>query len=239
MKNLNITIHDDHYSANNIEHGRLAKAFISDLSRNIFLKSYLYWEKYQEIGASEMPLLHSEKNIYSIISSSIDKITPLHAAEWPFSAPDGFDKSKRIVDFWCANKEGEGYGKLINYFIEIKKFDYCVSEGTKEEITKHASSIVDDIINQISNLKKIKPKWAGDGNVYVGIIIVPGYHSSSRDPKFGPESVISSIYDKIHKGSGAQLIASTWNIPEYMEIQWEDHTCQFVTIAAIVVSTKK
>ena len=132
MKKIKISFDDKYFKSDEIIHGRVVKKFLEELMTNVFKKANLYWQVHSDLtGESELPLLHNERNLYSIFASAIDEITPVHLSEWSFNQADTGVGTKR-VDFWCLNKNG-GEGKAINYFVELKKNGYCLSEGRKEE----------------------------------------------------------------------------------------------------------
>lgn len=237
--NLDISIDDGNYRSDNIEHGRLVKGFFVELSKGIFRKAYAHWWAYREyVGQHDIPLLYSERNLYSHFAAALDDITPVHLSEWPFKLPIGFDANRRVVDFWCMNKAADS-GKALNYFIEVKKTCYSVSTGTREEMAGYAQAVVNDAIDQLTMLKRLKPDWWGDGDVFLAMTVIHGYQAANRGGLHSHDTVLKELARLIDGKLGAQLIASTWTLPEEMEVQWDTGRCRFITIAGIAITKKR
>lgn len=238
MANLKIEIDDKYFKADSITHGRKVRKFFEKLSSNVFNQSYRYWNEHRKLTKiSELPLCHNERNLYSIFACAINKITPIHLSEWAFNAEHTGGGSRR-PDFWCLTKDGKA-GKQINYYIEIKKTYYCISEGTMDGFTWRAESAINDLAKQITELKGIAPNWHGDGEVFLGIIVIHGYYNKNKNLASDESTIrenINDVLDKEFKEHQAQLILSTWILPEDMKDQWESDNCRFVSIAGIAVS---
>lgn len=185
-----------------------------------------------------MPLLYTERNLYSIFAAAIDEITPIHLSEWSLNKSYTNSEKSRRVDFWCLNKS-ETNGKVLNYFIELKKNYYCVSTGTIEDLCVTASKAVEEITKQVIDIKKLKLNWSGEGDVYLGMIVTHGYRPSNKESEYNELTVRDKIYDLLDKRSGAQLLFSTWKLPENMPIQWKSEKCDFVTISTVVVTKRR
>ena len=236
---LDIAVNDAYYDADAIEHGRLARTFFKSLAENVFERSHQFWRSYNEfVDRPELPLLYSERNLYSIFASAVADITPVHLSEWSFPTPDAAERNRRIVDFWCLDKQAKT-GKALNYFIELKKTHYCVSSGTDEGLAENTKAVIDEAVDQISMLKQIRPDWHGDGDVFTAVAAIHGYHSKKRSVAYSADHLVDSLYGMIDQRLGAQLIASTWTLPDDMDIQWENHRCAFVSIAGIVLTKKR
>lgn len=238
MAKLDIKLDDKYYKADSIIHGRKIRKFFEKLTSNVFQQSYLYWnENFKLTDENELPLCYSERNLYSIFASAINKITPVHLSEWVFNAADTGDSSRR-PDFWCLTKDGNA-GKCINYFIEVKKTYYCVSEGTMDNFTSSATSTIRNLETQINDLKNISPNWLGDGYVFLGIVVIHGYYNQNKNVGFDESNIRENIKEILDKRLKAQLILSTWILPENMDVQWERDKCRFVSIAGIAITKSK
>lgn len=238
MARLDIKLDDNYYKADSIIHGRKIRKFFEKLTSNVFQQSYRYWnENLKLTGESELPLCYNERNLYSIFASAINKITPVHLSEWGFNAADTRDSSRR-PDFWCLTKDGNA-GKRINYFIEVKKTYYCVSEGTMDNFTSNATFTIKNLVTQINDLKNIRPNWIGDGDVFLGMVVIHGYYNQNKNVGFDETILRENIKEILDKRLKAQLILSTWTLPENMDVQWEKDICSFVTIAGIVITRSK
>jgi hypothetical protein len=176
--------------------------------------------------------------LYSIFASAINKITPVHLSEWAFNRNEYESENSRRVDFWCLTKDGNA-GKRLHYFIELKKTYYCLSEGTNERLTENARKAIDELSSQIRAIKNLGPDWDGDGNVFLGIIVIHGYHPSNKETSYDETAIRENIYKSLDKKLKAQLIFSTWNLPKDMNVQWENDKCKFVTIAGIAITKHK
>jgi hypothetical protein len=235
MANLSISVDDKYYKADSIIHGRKIRKFFEKLTANVFHQSYRYWNEHHKLTEHpELPLCHNERNLYSIFAAAINKITPIHLSEWVFNNEDTGDGCRR-PDFWCLVKNGNA-GQCINYFIEIKKTYYCISDGTMDRFTSHAESIINDLEEQIINLKKIRPNWIGDGEVFLGIVVIHGYYNKNKDVGFDENTIRENIHNILDKRRKSQMLLSTWTLPQNMDVQWENDKCEFVSIAGIAIT---
>jgi hypothetical protein len=239
MAKLSIVVDKKYFKSDSIVHGRKIGDFFEQLTANVFSQSYQYWKASRDfVEYAELPLLYKERNLYSIFASAINKITPIHLSEWSFNKSDhDADKSRR-VDFWCLTKDGD-IGKCIHYFIELKKAYYCISDGTKEDLTANANKTIHDLSSQIKDLKKLGLNWDGDGNVFLGVIVIHGYYSSKKEVGFDETTIRENIYNALDKRLKAQLIFSTWHLPKNMDVHWENDKCKFITIAGIAITKHK
>lgn len=238
---LDIVVDPAHYCARDINHGQLAREFFEALTANVFRQSHRFWRMYNNYaGFNEMPLLYSERNLYSTFATAIGDLTPVHLSEWPFTTlPVWAPKDSRVVDFWCLSRPRQS-GKALNYFLELKHGYYSISSGTDEGLNGDLGKKVDEAIHQIYQLKKLNPDWGGDGAVFMALVVIPGYHANSRSVAYGPKDILSSLHRRLDGRSGAQLIMSTWSIPRGMELdQLDNRRCAFVSIAGIVLTRKR
>lgn len=232
---LSIETIDKYYCSDSIENGRIVKRFFNKLCNNIFKKTYMY---YNYLGTNELSILFGERNIYSCIAAAIDEITPVHMSEFIFSkSSHKVSEKDRRVDFYCMHKYGNK-GKKINYFIEVKKGWYCLNKRSKYELNKSIENGIRNLVDQISVIKKISPNWDGFYDVYLGIIIIHGYHNNGDDT-YNCNDVLDNIYNLLDKRKNYQLISSTWTLPGDMGVNWKKDRCRFVTIQGIVGSKKK
>lgn len=240
MARLNISVDDKYFKSDSISHGRLIRVFFENLAKNVFNQSYHFWKAQKDLlGVNEIPLLYSERNLYSTFAVAINEITPVHLSEWAFNKSDEATEKSRRVDFWCLNKNSET-GRCLNYFIEIKKTWYCVSEGTDESFTSGAKSTIDELVNQLSEIKKLKPDWEGDGNVFLGVVVIPGYYSSKKESGFDESIIREEIqHNLLDKRIKSQMIISTWILPGEMETQWETKKYKFISIVGIAITKTK
>lgn len=236
---LNIALDKKYYKSDAIDNGRVVSKFFEALTRNVFNQSYRYWKRNLELtGNGEIPILHGERNLYSTFAVAIDKITPIHLSEWSFNSSDykKIEKSRR-VDFWCLNQDGKA-GNPINYFIEIKKGWYSLNENSNEGFQKAIAEDIKSLAQQTTSIKKISPQWGNVDDVFLGISIIHGYYRDGKE-YYEDTQVRENIYQQIDKRLNAQLLISTWTIPESTDIQWEKDKCRFISIAGIVISKKR
>lgn len=235
---LNIELDKKYYKSDFIENGRVVSKFFNIFSDNIFNQSYKYYESTKNINAvPELPILFDERNLYSLVAVALDKITPIHLTEWPFNTSDNDIEKLRRVDFWCLNKDGKT-GKPINYFIELKKGWYCLNKNSKEGFDERINGRIKSLVEQTKSLKSIAPNWENVDDVFLGILIIHGYYKSGEE-YFDSKNVRDNIYNDIDKRMNAQLLFSTWILPEDMNVQWEGDKCKFISIAGIVITKKK
>jgi hypothetical protein len=236
---LEISLNEEYFKSDKIEHGRLIKKFFCSLTENVFNQSWDFYQEYQKITKQNLlPLLESERNQYSLFASAINKITPIHLSECSFNKSEIEIDNSRRVDFWCLNKNGED-GKSINYFIELKKGFYCLSKGTKSQFVGVLEKNINELVTQVHGLKKIKPGWHGDDDVYLGIVVIHGYHAAAKESEFNEEQIIYNTHKLLDGRLGAQLLMNTWTLPEELGVQWDSDKCKFISIVGIAISTKR
>ncbi|MBL4617221.1 MAG: hypothetical protein JKY46_05955 [Robiginitomaculum sp.] len=237
---LDIKNDDKCYNSDSIENGRIIKDFFQRLSKNIFEQAKRYDKKHHELTKDhDLSLLYSERVIGSTISCAINEITPVHLSEWGFNKSEENTDANRRVDFWCLHKRNDT-GKALNYFLEIKKSGYKLEKNFIYQVTKDK---IKELLGQVQSLKGISPEWLGDDDAFIGIIIVHGYcndNSVEKDIIGTPEKLREHIYNEIDKRSGAQLLISTWMLPDNIEAKWgNDDICKFVSIAGLVITKKR
>lgn len=235
---LDIELDKKYYKSDFIENGRVVSKFFKMFSDNIFNQSYKYYESTKNInGVPELPILFDERNLYSLVAVALDKITHIHLTEWSFNTSDNDIEKSRRVDFWCLNKVGKT-GKPINYFIELKKGWYCLNKNSKEGFDKRINKQIKSLVEQTKSLKSIAPNWEYVDDVFLGILIIHGYYKNGKE-YFDSKNVRENIYNDIDKRLNAQLLFSTWTLPEDMNLQWEGDKCKFISIAGIVITKKR
>lgn len=234
----NFVINDNFYKSDSIKNGRRAKSFFKKLARNIFEQSVLFYEKNLLIsGVKEFPLFFEERNLYSLFSVAINKITPIHLSEWTFCKDLACKKEdrQRTVDFWCLSKNREN-GVPVNYFIEVKKGYYCLTSRSSYEITKYVKNNLDVLVEQISDLEKINPDWNNFDNIYMGIAIVHNYYSKN-DIFYNENDLVNSVSANFSRIKNIQIISASYVFPEgFCTDQWESNKPGSVTILGFVLS---
>jgi hypothetical protein len=237
---LNIKIDKKYYKADTISNGRIIRAFFERLTQNVFEQSYSYWKNYYEImkETGHLPILYTERNLYSTFAAAVDKITPIHLSEYSFNqnaCKDLTSNNQRRVDLWCLNREGNS-GTPLNYFIEIKKGSYCLNGNTRPDFRQDIYEDVANLITQIRDIRAIKPNWGTD-NVFLGLYVIQGYYREGKE-YYDHEQVRENIYNQIDQRSKFQLIMSTWTLGNEMDISWgNEDKCKFISIAGIVSSS--
>ncbi len=238
MKKLDIRTYCKNYHSDNIEHGRIAKEFFLELAKNIFKQSFKYWENY---GKDEdcLPILHSEECSKSTFAVALDRITPVHMSEVSFEKTDkSKNKKNRFVDFWCQTEN------KVNYFIELKHGHYCVSEGTDTKPHCKTESKKTELIKQIVDIKNNKKLWS-DREVYLGVMIYPGYYNKKKEAVESSEKELCDyINEELDKRNGIELISSTWFLPEKVKktmVEDDDwkNTYDWISIVGFVLTKKR
>jgi len=236
---MKITLDKKYYKSDAINNGGIVASFFEKLATNIFKQSYKYATKNKEItGRAELPLIFSERNIYSTIAVAINEITPIHLSEWAFNPSEysNIEKSRR-VDFWCLNRDGKNENP-INYFIEIKKGWYCLNKASNEAFQSVINKDIIELVQQTKDLKSISPEWDDVDDIFLGISIIHGYYDDNK-LYYNEHNVRENIYQNLGTDLNLQLITSTWHIPSDIESQWDKSKCKFVTIAGIVTNKSK
>ncbi len=233
---LNIAVDSKYYSSDTISNGRIIRQFFEILTKNVFEQSYSYWKNYYEImrDTDHPPLLRTERNLYSAFAAAIDKVTPMHLSEYLFDqyACENLTANQRRVDFWCLNRNGN-FGKPLHYFIEIKKGFYCLNENTAPDFRQDIAKDIKALVNQLRDIKRIAPNW-GATNVFLGLYVIHGYYREGKE-YYDQKQVKENIYQQIDGRSKFQLITSTWELGENINIGWKNgDQCRFISIAGIV-----
>lgn len=252
---IDFSLIDKHYSSNHINNGRLIKKFFRDLISNIVDQSETYYKDYEKIlgknHGDTLPICYNEIVNYSQFAAAINQITKIHLSEFPFqktnknNIEEEYDTNRKL-DFWCAVKDGTR-GKAINYFIELKTSYFCV-DSTIETLTVIAKQRLDSLIEQVTDIKKIKPPWGGDDNVYMGLITFHGYKSKIKNEKvskdlFSPEYLLDTVKVNIDGRKKPQLLYSYIELPKELQKQWEWHEqeeynkniCKFVSFVGVIL----
>lgn len=222
------------YKSDSIVNGRRIKNFFEILSNNVFEHARNYYDNHFEItGYYENPLLFKERNLYSIFSSSINKITPVHLSEWGFSKNDENNlDSSRKVDFWCLEKNGTN-SKPLNFYIEIKKGYYCLSSRSKQEFVSSVSDDVVELQNQLKTIKNLKPRFSNFDDVYLGVFVVHGY-STKGTTEYDSNDVFDNFFEITDGRTRQDLMMATWKLPQDYKVQWDIEKCEFISIVGIV-----
>lgn len=231
---LDVEFNFEDYKSDSIKNGRTIKKFFVDLSQNVFNNTNRYFHHHKELtGYDELPLLFGERNIYSIVASSVNQITPVHLSEWGFSKNDekSLDASRR-VDLWCLDRNGEN-GKPINYYIEIKKGHYCISSRSQKEFISSVVSDIKGLKKQLKDLKKMKPRFGDAEDVYLGLFFIHSYHSDNGDA-YCQNNVHENFSNFISKREKQHVTMATWKVPEEYNVQWEKNKCKFISLIGVV-----
>jgi len=246
MTKYKLSLNDQYFQSDDIEHGRLAKKFFDELTTLFFEKNNKYHQDFYTLtGEQEWPFLYNEQMQYSMLSAAISQMTDMHLSEIPFSYlnhknPDSLEdqsRTQRRIDFWCLHQASKA-GKAINYFIEVKHSFYCTSEKSNPKPTQQllkTNSVLKDQI--LSAKKELKNAWVGDGDVFMGIHIIPGYHPLNTSATYTENDLLNEMPD-FHANHGIQWISKTFKIEENFESQW-DKNYNFVTIIGLVISKKR
>ncbi len=248
---LNTTIDDKYYKSDSLEKGRIARDFFEQLTNTIFKKSYRHFEAYKEITDDNwLPIAYGEKKAYSTVAAAIDKITPIHQSEYPFSGwhgeHDETDNKKRI-DFCCLHKRKKDQrNKSINYFIELKHAFYHLIDSQKSSENGFRASgkkSINSMIEQLNNLKKSNPDIHGFNNIYMGLAIIRGIYNDkgNQEEHRTKEDVLKTVHDMIDEGSRSQLLMNTWMLPKEMDglPDQGNSPVKFIAIVGIIKSTDK
>ncbi len=198
---LKIKLQDRYFKPGSIANGKLIKDFFTDLSTNIFIHSYKYSKKHKELTKEpDFPLLYVERNLYSIVASSINKITPAHLSEWGFvkNNEKNLEKDRR-ADFWCLYKPDKNT-KTLNYFIELKKGSYNLNKKSNKELTKKVQDDFIDLQKQLKTLKNIKPEWEGKEAAYLGLMIIHSEFPEGQE-HYTEKDIVQNIKELIDNRS--------------------------------------
>ncbi|GHT90672.1 hypothetical protein AGMMS49545_04820 [Betaproteobacteria bacterium] len=237
---LDIQSNEKYFKSDSIPSGRSAKKFFKQLSENVFEQSYAYYKK---SGYLYMPILYNEEMMSSTFSVAIDKITNIHCSEWVFDKKslknitrdkESRAMESRAIDFWCSTPNG------VHYFIELKHGRYCTSEGkSKGEVVEVVKERLKVLIQQLDDIKRIKPNWSEVTDLPVGIMVVMGWHNKKYKSVDASENTLcDQVYDFFDKRKNLQLLSFTWKIPsEIQEQQKDEEITPWVSI--LFITNKK
>ena len=229
---LDIKTNSSFYYEDLIVDGAYIKRIFKNLSRYIFLHSYVYFKNYnKDLGEIFVPILEKERNFGSTIACAINQITPVHLSEWTFP------QAKRRVDFWFQTFYN---GDVHNFFVEAKqgwqhigKNMYSGTQASLEELMKQVLSIKKDIA----------PHWSNH-DAFLGIMLIPSgvFKNKENSSQFNQLDLLQEIYSKIDQRSGVQLLISTWTLPEEIvdsiqKSSW-NWTCSEVSVVGLILTKK-
>lgn len=231
---MKITFNEKYYKSDEIKNGRIVKRFFKQLTTNVFKMSGKYERKYKNIiGESQIPLLYGERNLYSLFTSAVNAITPIHLSEWGFNKNDDNTDKNRRVDLWCLYKSGQK-SNPINFYIELKTGWYCLNSRSKPPIEKRVKTAIKGLIDQLRSLNKIRPRWDDIDDVYLGLMIIHGYYSKGNEA-YTEDDLIASINDSLDARTVKNYLISTLTFPDNISAQWENNYCRFISIIGIPI----
>lgn len=241
----NLSFSHRNYKSDSIPNGRKIKSFFEKLVTNLVTQSEKYYKDFESIAGDvigeRLPICYNEVVQYSQFGAALSSITSIHLSEFPFNRSEQ-DLSNRKLDFWCMVKDGE-FARALNYFIELKTSYYCV-DGKSSDLTSVAHDTFQILLNQISDIKGIKPLWAGDDNIYLGIMTFHGYKSKSKnsknlDDEYNANDLENALWSSIDKRKNPNLLFGALVLPEEYQDQWDDNLCRFVGFAGIILQINK
>lgn len=245
MLSKNIKFSHKYFKSDSIPHGRNIKSFFERLITRVVTQSEKYYEDFEKIAGNTdgetLPICYNEVVQYSQFGAAISTITNIHLSEFPFNRSEQ-ELSNRKLDFWCVVKDGD-YAKALNYFIELKTSYYCV-DGNSDDLTASANDTLQILLDQIADIKNIKPLWAGDDNIYLGIMTFHGYKSKVKSGKevidnYYSSDLENSIWSAMDKRKKPNLLFGSVELPIALQDQWERNLCKFVGFAGVILQAQK
>jgi hypothetical protein len=223
--------HDgSHYKSDSIKSGRKTKEFLTQLSENLFRQSKSVFDEW-----GDMPILWQERNMYSTFAVAINTITEIHCSEYRIDGQnigqrgkkivEGEKKKDRIVDFRCLHND-------VHYMIELKYAWYCISEGTCDEPIYETREKLEDLLEQIKVLTKIKKgAQLSEKDCYVGVMLVKGGYHHANTPIKESEQILYDVIVKNPKVKdlGLQVFSSTWHLPDDIKKQVKEDEWKYIT----------
>lgn len=234
---LQIDFNDNNYKSDSIpKNGRIIKRFFRELSTNVFNHSYKYYQKYFEFtGHHENPLLYGEKNLYSLFSSAIHEISPIHISEWSFNNSDvacNLNRN-RVVDLYCMYKHKK-LSNPINFYIELKKAWYSLNSNSNISLDNRVIVSFSELTKQLRSLKQIKPNWNNFDYVYIGLFVIHCYYTDNKE-YYTIKDLFDVLHNALDKRTIQNYLISTWKLEEGMFTQWEKDKCRFISILGIPI----
>jgi len=231
---LNIEYNETNYSSDSIPCGRIIKKFYKQLCMNVLNNAYRYSMSHFDITKEgECPLLFSERNNYSIFASAINNITPIHLSEWGFNQNNSASTNTRRVDFYAMYKDGN-CARPINFYLELKNGWYCLNKRSQIKIDGRVIKSIKKLVEQLQNIKLIKPAWNDFDDVYLGIVTIYGYYRQNQK-KYTRDDLYNELFSIIDKRIIKNFMVSTWSVPEDFPIQWENDRCSFISIIGLPI----
>ena len=236
MNKPRVLFNEDNFNSDSIADGRIVKNFLKKLTSEVYSISYKYYSAYQDmaIGGFEYPLLHKERNLYSIYATAINKLSAVHLSEWGFNKNENEDLNKnRRVDFFTKYRRGIT-GKPTNFFIELKCGWYCLNRSASGNIQKRVQSKLSSLVSQLRTLRATNQKWDNHHDVNIGLMQIHGYYTKGKE-SFTCLDLASCIHDICDKRTVKNYLVSTVRFPDKMEFQWDKNRCRFISIFSTVV----
>lgn len=192
--------------------GQLITAFHDKASN---LESKLY-----ELNKEHfVPQILLERNQYSLFAAALDDITPIHLSEWGISCSNG-EKINRRIDYWCLYTGGKDKSdEKINFFIELKRNDYCLSENSPFNMRKTSAKSIKNLEGQLRNIRSNPLKWEGDGEYYLGILVTTCWLGKTADLGYDIDDAKSAIRQVIHGNSKTHIMQAHYELDDNYETQ--------------------
>jgi len=204
LKNVN-------YDYNNLkesEFNNIVKKFFKKFCKN-YIEHNLEFFKQMKTYKNHlvMPCLECENCNLSSIVCAIDKITKIHLPEYTFQLKDS--RERRRIDLWCRLPRQGINKKTYDFFIELKTHSHC-----SKELAHVTEERLRTLIAQIDSIKKdINPQWNGK-NIYLGLMIIPGYHTESAKTAPDVEDLKEGVLNIFKANNKYQVMFASWNFSE-------------------------
>lgn len=196
------------YNFSNSSGMRNARAFLSEISEHF---SKLCANYFDRVG--ELPFVYRERQISSIMISSIAKSSDALLSEQPVERTFEDKKYTGHLDYWVL------YGNTV-FLIELK---HAWLSASKIKTTKKAKDVWRDALKQIESINSDTAKSLAYGKlnpVKVALMVLPFYISCSNNGKdldaIG-KATGENISTMLKKLSPDRNFISIWNLHERLQ----------------------
>lgn len=165
------------------KNSKITREFLDGLLQKVIESSQRYCVASAKSNKEfDHPLRWPERCMYSVFSSAISQLTPLHLSELGVDRSDRRSRKSRggRVDFWAQYEKCDPQCEKCDFLLELKRATFS-SDINLEKIKANWESV----LRQTKGLKKDAKGWS-ENYVLVGLQVLLAYKTAKK--RFDPQS---------------------------------------------------